>query len=138
MVVSAMLGFEGLEPQTRGGLASPLHDGGYCSGQAWGQILTCSVFSAMALPLLSLQLPSCASASHFQHPLSLLSSLTVQTLFTLFSVCAHTLIWLLPMSLFATLSTINIMPILSGSCPALAHVPSDLLLWSFSPRFLAP
>ena len=30
------------------------------------------------------------------------------------------------------------LPILSGSCPALAHVPSDLLLWSFSPRFLAP
>ena len=78
---------------------------------------SCSVFSAMALPLLSLQLPSCASASHFQHPLSLLSSLPVQTLFILFSVCAHTLIWLLPMSLFATLSTINIMPVVLRGTP---------------------
>ena len=70
-----------------------------------------------ALPLPSLQLPSCASASLFQHPLSLLSSLPVQTLFTLLCVCAHTLIWLLPMSLFATLSAINIMPIVLRGAP---------------------
>lgn len=71
-----------------------------------------------ALPLLSLQLPSCASASHFQHPLSLLSSLpSLQTPFTLFSVCAHALIWLLVMSLFATLSTITIVPIVLRGTP---------------------
>ena len=39
---------------------------------------------------------------------------------------------------FLTCLRSKCLPILLGSCPALAHVPFDLLLWSFSPRFLAP